>query len=141
MPTDVAPAPEPQDAAALDPRQRTIQLIEHLLSTGLSVSDALEETRRLTTSTTSEAAATDQQSAVPRRQGRAWLVGVACLATLVAAAGAALFHVPTAADANPPAPSLTSEPVVKPTPRGEEANTAQQITAEQLSLLVARGDA
>ena len=154
MQTDVTPTPEPLDGAAPDPRQRTIQLIEDLLSTGLSVADALEEIRRLTTSSTSEAtvaverepsateaAATGQQSAVRRREGRAWLVGVACLATLVAAAGAAFLHIPTAADANPPAPSLASEPLVKPTARGEEANTAQQITAEQVSLLIARGDA
>src|SRR5262249_53676707 len=108
MQTDVTPTPEPLDGAAPDPRQRTIQRIEDLLSTGLSVSDALEEIRRLTTSSTSEAtvaaergpstteaAATGQQSAVPRRGGHVWLVGVACVATLVAAAGAALLHVPT----------------------------------------------
>ena len=61
------------------------------------------------------------------------------MATLVAAAGAALLHVPTAADANPPVPSFASEPVV--TARGKEANTAQQVTADQVSLLIARGDA
>jgi len=62
------------------------------------------------------------------------------LVTLVAAAGAALLHVPTVADANPTVPSI-AEPVIKPTARGEETNTAQQVTAEQVNLLIARGDA
>jgi hypothetical protein len=151
MPTDVTPTSELQEAAAPDPRQRTIQLIEQLLSTGRSVAEVLEEAERLaknasqaTVIAEGEPLATApvmaQQPGFPHWRGHVWLVGVACLATLFAAAGAALLHLPTAADANPPAPSLASEPLVKPIARGGEPDNAKQMTAEQVSVLIARGD-
>jgi hypothetical protein len=93
MQADVTPKPKPQDGAAADARQRTIRLIENLLSTGLSVAEVLEETKRLADGNTSEptvttqgelsateASAMGQQSAEPRRRGRIWLLGLAFFA-------------------------------------------------------------
>jgi hypothetical protein len=155
MRAEIMPTPEPQDGAAPDPRQRTVELIESLLSTGRSVAEVLEETQKLANSSTfeptvategelsaPEASAMGQQCAVPRRRARIWLISVACLIVLAAAAGAAVLHLPVVADANPPAAAFTSTPRINSDARDGQANRVQQkLAPEQVSLLIDRGDA